>query len=164
MIAPFFATLLQATLTLLLTLLPHLQQRLGTAAPDESALRDESAQFFGVCFVAAAAHAGPTIVLRSAEQLRLFHRQLAARCRRPIQEPTFDFSNGRILFGRWSAGEGCGAHHVLTAYEREPSAQYLRVEARFVPFGSCPYELLRPLWLSAPGGAATRVELHVTAP
>ena len=148
----------------MLPLLANLLGSLEEETLDEFSLRDEKALFQDVCFVAAAAYSQQVIILRNVQHLQQFHSQLAARCQRKVTEPDFDFTNGRILFGLWSAGEGCGAHHILTSYEREPSGQHIQVEAHFVPYGPCPYELLRPLWLSAPGGAATDVELRVVSP
>ena len=157
------ALFLRAALSLLLPLLPNLMAPLETAVRDEFSLRDEKALFHDVCFVAAEAFTRQTIVLRNANQLRQFHAQLAARCRLTVSEPEFDFTSGRILFGLWSAGEGCGANHLLTDYERDAGANRIRVQAIAFTFGACPYELLRPLWLSAPGDAHTRIELQVSA-
>lgn len=156
------ALFLRAALSLLLPLLANLLAPLGTAVQDESSLRDEKALFHDVCFAAAEAFTRQTIVLRHANHLQQFHAQLAARCKLTISEPEFDFTSGRILFGLWSAGVGCGANHLLTDYERDVGANRIRVHAISFTFGACPYELLRPLWLSAPGDANTHIELQVS--
>ena len=159
MIAPFLISLAQAALTILLSLLPSALAPLG-----DSALRDERAIFSEVCFAAAAAHAERPTTLRSAAALRQFHTQLATSCQRPLPAPHFDFAAGRILFGLWSRGEGCGARHLLTQYERDDAAGRITVRARFVTFGDCPYELLQPLWLSAPAGHDYHIDLRVAFP
>lgn len=157
------AAILRAALSLLLPILPNWLAPLETAVRDEFSLRDEKALFHDVCFTAAASFTRQAIVLRHESHLRQFHARLAARCRLTVSEPQFDFTSGRILFGLWSAGAGCGANHLLTHYERDEGANRIRVRAISFTFGACPYELLRPLWLSAPGDAHTRVELQVSS-
>ena len=164
MIDPILFVFMRAALTILLAILPSALAPLGDSTLGESSLRDERATFSEVCFAAAAAYTSHPTILRSAPSLRQFHAQLADRCRRPLPAPHFDFTMGRILFGIWSRGEGCGARHILTQYERDDAAGRITVRARLVTFGDCPYELLQPLWLSAPAGRDYRIDLRVDSP
>ena len=128
----------------------------------EQPLRNENAQFHTVCFAAAAIHADRPIILRDAQALRQWYGALSAHCQRPLAPPQFDFNSGRLLFGTWNRGEGCWARHELLDFAQDETAKRIRLHLRLVTEGTCPYELLRPLWLSAP--AAYHVDLRVDTP
>src|SRR5690606_18099721 len=109
----------------------------------------------GICFEAAFDAAGQVFVLESAADLTEFydladHSEL---CRRPVTRAAFDFSGGQVLVGLWSKGVGCKARHDVEGFERQKAARQVTLSLRFVTEGDCPYELVRPFWVSIPQAA-----------
>jgi hypothetical protein len=123
-----------------------------TAAPTVTTLltQDAADVMSGVCFEAAFDAAGHIFVLRStAELIHLFDLADNSRlCRQPVERHTFDFENGRILAGVWSAGTGCTARHEVIGMSRDDAAKQVTIRARFIVDGDCGYELVRPFWLA----------------
>lgn len=121
-----------------------------TSTPLPFELEDALDVMSGICFESALDAAGQVFVMRSAEDhINLYdlaeHSEL---CRRPIIRNPFDFSNGRILAGLWTAGIGCTADHEILNYVRDDDAETLTFDLRFVTDGDCPYELVRPFWVA----------------
>ena len=117
----------------------------------------------GICFEAAFDAAGQVFVLESAAELADFydladHSEL---CRRPVPRAAFDFSGGQVLAGLWSRGSGCKARHDIEAYERHEAARQVSLHLRFVTEGDCPYELVRPFWVSIPQAAGYDIHIEV---
>ena len=116
----------------------------------------------GICFEAAHDAAGRPFVLRNAAELATFfdladHSQL---CRRPVTRHTFDFSEGRVLAGLWSAGHGCRARHEVTGWTRDDDARHIRLQLRLVSIGDCNYELVRPYWLALDDAREYEVDIE----
>ncbi len=115
----------------------------------------------GICFEAALDAAGRVFVLRDTAALTAFydladHSEL---CRRPIIRSAFDFSQGRVLAGLWSEGKGCTARHEVATFERDDDAQTINLRLRFITEGDCPYELVRPFWVSLPQASGFDVSI-----
>jgi hypothetical protein len=110
---------------------------------------DENAIMSGMCFESVNDAAGRTFVLRSPEDLLHFydladHSEL---CRHPVARSRFDFSDGRILAGLWSRGQGCTARHDVEGVTRDDTARTLFIFLKLVVEGNCDYELVRPFWI-----------------
>ncbi|MCU0513638.1 MAG: hypothetical protein MUE40_13845 [Anaerolineae bacterium] len=132
----------------------------GSLPPD---VRDELALMQGICFEAAHDAAGRVFVLRGAlEHIRFYDAADHARlCRQPVTRYPFDFEDGRVLAGLWSRGAGCTARHDVLSYTRDAAAQSITVRLRFVTEGDCPYELVRPFWISLPDAGAYAIDIVV---
>lgn len=117
----------------------------------------------GICFEAALDAAGQMFVLRTAEEhIRFYDLADESRlCRRPVARNAFDFSNGRILAGLWSAAIGCGMRHEVVAYERDDAALVFRLTLRVMVEGGCNYELVRPFWIGLEGMAGYEVRINI---
>jgi hypothetical protein len=125
---------------------------------------DESAVVSGICFEAAFDAAGQIFIVRDSEEHIHFY-DLADNshlCRHLVKRLPFDFDGGRVLAGLWSKGVGCTAHHNLTGFERDDSAQKVVVQLQFITEGDCKYELIRPFWIGIPGVADYEIEFVVS--
>lgn len=134
-----------------------------TATPVPLPWTDANAVMAGVCFEAALAAAGETIVLRSAEDHIRFYNQVdeSGLCRRPVGREPFDFAGGaRVLAGGWSYGRGCDAAHTVTDYTLTDGG--LALSLAFATAGDCDYELLQPFWVAVEG--VTDVQIRVSTP
>lgn len=102
----------------------------------------------GVCFESANDAAGQVFTIHDEAELSTFYDLVdnSQLCRRPIQRGTFDFSDGRIVAGRWDAGLGCIARHDVLDVRRDD--QTVTFQLRFITEGDCPYELIRPFWVA----------------
>jgi hypothetical protein len=122
---------------------------------------DESAVMHGICFEAALDAAGQLFILRTADAHIRFYdlADESTLCRRPVARNPFDFTNGRILAGLWSAGIGCGMRHEVVAYERDDATRVFRLTLRVVIDGGCNYELVRPFWIGLDGMAGYDVRI-----
>lgn len=111
----------------------------------------------GICFEAAfdSAKQGLTFVLRDTEAQIAFYdlADNSELCRHPVERVPFDFSGGRVLVGLWSTGVGCTAHHDVLDTIRDDSVKTYQLSIRFVAEGDCPYELVRPFWVSIDGAS-----------
>lgn len=123
-------------------------------------LRDEMTVMQGICYEAARDASGRVFILRNAiDHIRFYgEADASALCRRPVTRYPFDFETGRILVGFWQLGRGCTAHHDLLEVERDEAAKIMRLIVRFVTEGDCPYELVRPFWISIPDAADWQIE------
>lgn len=124
---------------------------------------DENATLAGICFESALDAAGRTFVLRSEAELRQFYdlADNSRLCLRPVARNMFDFTDGRVLAGVWSAGSGCTARHDLLDVQQDDAAQTLTVTLRFITEGDCPYELVRPYWVGIAGAGAYTIRFDV---
>jgi hypothetical protein len=124
---------------------------------------DENIIMSGVCFEAANDAAGRTFIIRNEAELTLLYdlADNSRLCRRPVERGTFDFTNGRVLAGIWSAGRGCTARHDVLAVQRDDAARVIAVTLRFVTEGDCPYELVRPFWVGLLGATDYQIALNV---
>lgn len=110
---------------------------------------DENAIVSGICFEAALDAAGDVFVIRTPEDHIRFYglADNSGLCRHPVTRNPFDFADGHVLAGLWSAGTGCTARHDVLDYRRDDQAQQITINLRFVTEGDCPYELVRPFWI-----------------
>lgn len=117
----------------------------------------------GICFEAALDAAGQVFILRDAEEHIRFYNLAdnSQLCRRPVERIPFDFSNGHILVGMWSAGSGCTARHEIKSMNRDDEAKTVSIQLSFVTEGDCPYELVRPFWRALDDVADYEIELQV---
>jgi hypothetical protein len=124
---------------------------------------DENAMMSGVCFEYALERAEEVFTLRDAEAHMRFYDEAddSRLCRRPVTRNPFDFDDGRVLVGLWSAGQGCVARHDVLAIERDDEARILRIDLRFVTEGDCPYELVRPFWIGLEDVSDYQIEIVV---
>lgn len=124
---------------------------------------DAGAVMSGICFAAAQDAAGRLFVLRSAAELEhLFDLADNSRlCRRPVQRHEFDFSDGRVLAGLWSAARGCTLRHEVVQWQRDDSARQIRLQLRLRSAGACDYELVRPWWLALENATDYLIEFQV---
>ena len=120
-----------------------------TYTPLPFGLEDAVPVMSGICFESANDAVDQVFVMRSAEDhIHLYDlAENSGLCRRPIIRTPFDFSNGRILAGIWTAGTGCTADHEILDYQRDDANKTLTFQLRFVTYGDCPYELVRPFWV-----------------
>jgi len=106
----------------------------------------------GICFEAALDAAGETFVLRDVEDLIRFYdlADNSQLCRQPVERIGFDFAEGDVVAGLWSAGTGCTADYdVIQVYRDEAQIIF---HLRFVTVEGCNYELVRPFWVVVSGG------------
>jgi hypothetical protein len=117
----------------------------------------------GICFEAAQNAAGQVFVLRDSDAQTRFYDQAdnSHLCRHPVTRYPFDFSNGGIVAGLWSAGHGCTARHDVLGVERDDAARRFTIHLRFVTEGSCDYELVRPFWIGLDGLAGYDIQIIV---
>lgn len=117
----------------------------------------------GICFAAANDAAGQIFVLRTPGELNTFYALAdnSGLCRRPVTRATFDFADGRVIVGMWSAGRGCTAHHEILHFVRDDEALSIDISLRLVIEGNCPYELVRPFWISIPVSRDYAIMLEV---
>lgn len=127
-------------------------------------LIDANPVMSGICFESVYDAAGRTFVLRSADDLtRLFNESdNSGYCRHPATRGTFDFSGGRAIIGTWSRGRGCDAHHNISGVSIDDVARTFIIRAELVVEGTCPYELVRPLWLGVTGYSDYDIRLLVS--
>lgn len=114
---------------------------------------DENQVMSGLCFESVYDAAGKTFVLRGPEALANFYdlADNSELCRQPVARNSFDFSDGRILAGIWSRGEGCSAHHEVENVVRDDTARTFFIFLRLVVEGDCTYQLVRPFWIGLSG-------------
>jgi hypothetical protein len=115
-------------------------------------LADASDVMAGICFESAFDAANQTFVLRSDSELAAFFdlADNSELCARTVRRGTFDFASGQVLAGIWSTGNGCTALHNITGVLRDSTTRTIDITAALVIDGTCPYELVRPLWLAVP--------------
>lgn len=126
-------------------------------------LHDELPVMSGICFESAYDAAGRVFVIRTAlEHIRFYDAADHARlCRQPVTRYPFDFTTGHVLAGLWSSGTGCTARHDLLAYERDDTTRTITLRVKFITAGNCPYELVRPFWVSIPDAADYEITIVV---
>ena len=134
-----------------------------TSTPLPFGLEDAMTVMSGICFESAFDAVDTVFVIRSAEEhIHLYDlAQNSGLCRRPIIRHPFDFSNGRILAGIWTAGIGCTADDEVVDYQRDDAQKTITFQLRFVTAGDCPYELVRPFWVALEGAVEYEVIIHV---
>lgn len=120
----------------------------------------------GICFESAWDAAGRVFVLRNPDEQRALYdgADNSRLCRRPVQRYDFDFSEGRVLAGIWSRGMGCTAQHDVLDYQRDDANRRIRLSLRLRTEGDCPYELVRPFWVSIPRASDYEIVLDVLDP
>lgn len=125
---------------------------------------DASDVMAGICFEAANDATGRVFVIRSSAELDTFFglADNSQLCRRPVERGAFDFANGRVLVGIWSAGNGCKAQHDVDAFERDNEAKTIVIRLTLVIEGDCPYELVRPFWIGIPNAQEHDITISVT--
>lgn len=129
-------------------------------------LVDQSPLMYGICFEAAFDAAERVFVIRSEQELSRFF-DLADNshlCRRPVKREALDFSNGRVLVGLWSKGLGCTAKHDVLDVQRDDTAKTLAITLDFITEGTCPYELVRPFWISVDGVSDYTISIEIMSP
>lgn len=131
-----------------------------TPAPPQP---DANEVMAGICFASANDAAGQVFVLRSADELaRLFDLADNSRlCRQPVTRGNFDFGDGRILAGLWSAGRGCNAQHEVVHWRRDEAARRFTLQLRLRVTGDCDYELLQPWWMALENAAGFEVDIQL---
>lgn len=124
---------------------------------------DERDTFAGICFESAFDAAGRLFVIRNADELTQFFNLAdnSRLCRRPVQRGTFDFSDGRIVAGLWSAGRGCTARYDVLNVTRDDAARTLVIDLDFSTEGDCPYELVRGIWIGLDSVTDYHIEMRV---
>jgi hypothetical protein len=134
-----------------------------TATPLPFDLEDAVSVMSGICFESAFDAVDNVFIMRNAEDhIQLYDlAENSALCRRPIIRNPFDFSNGRILTGIWTAGVGCTADHEVLDYQRDDGNKTLTFQLRFITAGDCPYELVRPFWVGIDNASDYEVIIHV---
>lgn len=125
---------------------------------------DASDVMAGICFEAADDAVGRVFVIRSSAELDAFFglADNSQLCRRAVQRGAFDFANGRVLAGVWSAGFGCVARHNVDAFERDNEAKTILIRLTLMIEGDCPYELVRPFWIGIPNAQEHDITITVT--
>lgn len=125
---------------------------------------DASTLMSGICFEAALYHAEQVFVVRDAGQHIQFYDQIDATrlCRQPVTRHPFDFSNGHVLAGLWSAGRGCTARHDVMGMVQDDRAKQIVIQLKFISEGQCNYELVRPFWINAEGMNGYRIDIVVS--
>jgi hypothetical protein len=125
---------------------------------------DASPLMNGVCFEAALHHAGQVFVVRDAGQHIQFYDQIDTThlCRRPVTRHPFDFSNGHVLAGLWSAGRGCTAWHDVMGMVQDDRAKQIVIQLKFISEGLCNYELVRPFWINVEGVNSYMIDIVVS--
>ena len=129
----------------------HLQPTLApTSTPLPFGVEEAVTVMSGICFESAFDAVDTVFIMRNAEDhIHLYDlAENSGLCRRPIKRNPFDFSNGRILAGIWTAGTGCTADHEILDYQRNDAQKTVGFRLRFVTAGDCPYELVRPFWVA----------------
>ncbi|MCY4525762.1 MAG: hypothetical protein OXB89_04060 [Anaerolineaceae bacterium] len=111
---------------------------------------DANAVMAGICLEAARDAAGQLFVLRSADELTNFFdlADNSRLCRQPVTRRAFDFGDGRVLAGLWSAARGCAAAHHVRFFQRDSGARRIRLQLQLGVTGDCDYELVRPWWMT----------------
>lgn len=134
-----------------------------TESPYPADVYDALGSTVGVCFEAAWDAAGQVFVLRNSEEHIRFYDGIdnSRLCRRAIQREPFDFSTDDALIGVWNRGLGCTASHEITSYERDDSNQVITLRAQFSTEGTCPYELVRGLWLGIIDAQSYQINLII---
>lgn len=147
----------------MVTNMPSSLQITVTAASPNSNYpwKDSSTSMSGICFEAALYSADQVFVIRDAGQHIQFYDHIDATrlCRRPVTRYPFDFSNGHILAGLWSAGRGCRARHDIQGVERDDTTKQMVIRLKFIGEGACDYELVRPFWIDLEGVSGYTVEI-----
>ena len=117
----------------------------------------------GICFEAALDAAGRVFVLDDAESLIRFYDMAdnSRLCRGPVVRAGFEFDNGQVLVGLWSAGTGCTARHTVRDSVRDDSARRITLALDFITEGDCNYELVRPFWIAIEGAAGYSFDVTV---
>ena len=135
-----------------------------TPTPVAVVTLEESDVMRGICFEAAFDAADQVFVIRSAEEhIRFYDLADNSRlCRHPVERVPFDFSTGRILAGLWNKGVGCAAHHIIESVSHDDAAKRVILNVHFVTEGDCPYELVRPLWLTLDEVTDYAIHIQVT--
>lgn len=120
----------------------------------------------GLCFESIADATGQVFILRTAEEHANLYdlAENSELCRRPIIRNPFDFNNGRILVGTWTYGIGCDADHDILNVARDDDDKTIVIDLRFVTYGDCPYELVRPFWVAFNDAQDYAVILNVEQP
>lgn len=110
---------------------------------------DALASTMGICFEAAWDASGRVFIMQSAEEHIEFYNLAdnSNLCRQVVGREAFDFTTGDVLLGIWNRGTGCTAEHEIISFERDNSARTIVIQAQFSITGTCPYELVRGLWL-----------------
>jgi len=136
---------------------------LPTLTPFPFGLEEAVSVMSGICFESANDAVDQVFVMRNADEHIHFY-DLAENyglCRRPIIRNPFDFSNGRILAGIWTAGAGCVADHEILEYQRDDAKKVLGIRLKFTTTGDCPYELVRPFWVAIDNASDYQVFIDV---
>jgi hypothetical protein len=117
----------------------------------------------GICFESAWDAAGQLFIVRNAEEHIRFYELVdnARLCRQPVQRLPFDFSTGDVLAGLWTRGAGCTASYSIPNYARDDTAKTIRLQVIFSTEGSCPYELVRGLWLGFVNARDYQISIEV---
>ena len=142
---------------------PATASEIPTNTPSPYGWTDENAVMSGICFEAALDASGAAWILRSAEEhIRFYALADNSRlCRHPVQRHSFDFTEGRVLAGIWSAGMGCKARHDVLEVRQDDAAQTLTIRLDFVTEGDCNYELVRPFWIGLDDVTDYTIQLEV---
>jgi hypothetical protein len=110
---------------------------------------DAGAIFEGVCFQYLRTIGGQTITLNSEADLNAFYNKVdeSELCRDRVERKSFDFSTRQII-GTAITGEGCGIDLTYERTDQDDSRQQRTISLRATVSGDCPYELVRPVWMS----------------
>lgn len=127
-------------------------------------LPDVAALFDGICFEAAHALSGRTFILHSQNDLDALYQQIdnTQHCKRPILRHNFDFVTQSIV-GTWTySPQGCTAEHNVDELEIVGEGRVIILNYRFSTQGTCPYELIRPLWVAVDNPEQYDIQLNIT--
>jgi hypothetical protein len=135
-----------------------------TTTPMPFALESAISVMSGLCFESVADAAGQVFVMRSAEEhIHLYDlAENSELCRRPIIRHPFNFDNGRVLAGTWTYGIGCTADHDILNVSRDDARKVITIDLRFVTYGDCPYELVRPFWVALDDAQDYEIMINVS--
>lgn len=137
---------------------------LHAQTPSIASINDANPVFTGICFEAALNYTGRVFVIRDAAQHIQFYNQMDAinLCRQEVTRHAFDFNNGNILAGLWTAGRGCTARHEVIGVGWEDNTKQVTIVLKFIVEGACNYELARPFWISLEGASDYSVNIIVS--
>jgi hypothetical protein len=110
---------------------------------------------------------GQTITLNSQADLNALYNKVdeSELCRGRVERRAFDFSTRQII-GTAITGEGCGIDLTYERTDQDDSRQQRTIILRAAVTGDCPYQLVRPVWISIErpaSGHTTQIQISRTS-
>ena len=120
----------------------------------------------GICFEAAEKRLDQVYTLRNSAELEQFYSQIdrSQLCEDPVNRAAFTFNNGDVLVGVWSDGRGCGAEHMVQNVQRDNTNRQIAIQLQLVINSDCPYELIRPFWVTIKDAEGYAIQINVVSP